>query len=74
MGQIRTNGPVITTDDLFNQKIELHMRKFVSLLSVLMLISALAHGQTRTVTGKVTDAQGQPLPFASVILKGKLPE
>jgi len=43
------------------------MRKFVSLLSVLVLISALAHGQTRTVTGKVTDAQGQPLPFASVI-------
>ena len=71
MGQIRTNGSVITTDDLFNQKIELHMRKFVSLLSVLMLISALAHGQTRTVIGKVTDAQGQPLPFASVILKGK---
>ena len=47
------------------------MRKIVSLLSVLMLISALAYGQTRTVTGKVTDAQGQPVPFASVILKGK---
>ena len=35
-----------------------------------MLFCALAYGQTRTVTGKVTDAQGRPVPFASVTIKG----
>ena len=46
------------------------MRKFVSLLSVLMLFCALAYGQTRTVTGRVTDEQGNPIPFASIKIKG----
>lgn len=46
------------------------MRKIVSLLSVLMLFCALAYGQTRTVTGKVIDAQGKPVPFASILIKG----
>jgi TonB-linked SusC/RagA family outer membrane protein len=46
------------------------MRKIVSLLSVLMLFCALAYGQARTVTGKVTDAQGKVIPFASVTVKG----
>ncbi len=46
------------------------MSKILSLLSVLMLISALALAQTRTVTGQITDAQGKPVPFASVVIRG----
>src|SRR5215213_2559530 len=46
------------------------MRKILSMLSMLMLISALAFAQTRAVTGRVTDAQGKPVPFASVTVKG----
>jgi TonB-linked SusC/RagA family outer membrane protein len=46
------------------------MKKVLSLLSVLMLFCALAYGQARTVTGKVTDGQGNPIPFASVKVKG----
>jgi TonB-linked SusC/RagA family outer membrane protein len=46
------------------------MRRIVTLLTVLMLFSALAFGQTRPVTGKVTDAQGKAVPFASVTVKG----
>ncbi len=46
------------------------MRKILSLLSVLMLISALALGQTRTITGKVTNDKGEPVPFATVVVKG----
>ncbi|MES1198014.1 MAG: SusC/RagA family TonB-linked outer membrane protein [Chitinophagaceae bacterium] len=46
------------------------MRKIVSLLSVLMLLSALAFGQTRTIAGTVTDEKGDALPGASIRLKG----
>ena len=42
------------------------MRKIVSLLSVLMLFCALAYGQTRTVSGVVRDANGNPVPFVTV--------
>lgn len=46
------------------------MRKIVSLLSVLMLYCALALAQTREISGKVTDESGNPIPFASVIIRG----
>lgn len=46
------------------------MRKIVSLLSVLMLICALAYSQNRTVTGTVVDDKGNPIPFASIIETG----
>lgn len=46
------------------------MRKILSLLSVLMLLCTLAYGQARTITGKVIDAQGKPVPFASILIKG----
>jgi TonB-linked SusC/RagA family outer membrane protein len=46
------------------------MRKFLSLLAVLVLLSSLAFSQTKTVTGKVTDQSGQPVPFATVRVKG----
>ena len=46
------------------------MRKIASLLAVLMLFSALAFGQTRTVTGTITDLDGKPVPFATVTIRG----
>jgi len=46
------------------------MRKLVSLLSVLLLFSALAYGQTRTITGTVRDANGNPVPFATITEAG----
>jgi TonB-linked SusC/RagA family outer membrane protein len=46
------------------------MRKVVSLFSVLMLFCALAYGQARTVTGTVRDEKGNPIPFATVTVKG----
>lgn len=45
------------------------MRKSLSLLAGLVLCSILTFAQQRTVTGKVTDAQGQPVPFATIRLK-----
>ena len=44
------------------------MRKLLALLAVLWL-SLPSHAQTKTVTGKITDQQGQPVPFASVKIK-----
>ena len=37
------------------------MRKILSLFTVLMLCGVLAFAQTRVVTGKVTDGQGNPV-------------
>ncbi|GAO45595.1 SusC/RagA family TonB-linked outer membrane protein [Flavihumibacter petaseus] len=45
------------------------MRKLLTLAMALMLC-ALSFGQTKTVTGKVTDDKGQPIPFATIKLKG----
>lgn len=47
------------------------MRKFLSLLVVLACISSPILAQIKTITGKVTDQQGQPVPFATVEIKGK---
>ena len=46
------------------------MRKFLSLLAVLVLLGSLAFSQSKVVTGKVTDQAGQPVPFATVRVKG----
>ena len=46
------------------------MRKIASLLSMLLLLTALAFGQNRTITGTVTDDKGEFLPGASVRIKG----
>lgn len=46
------------------------MRKIASLFTMLMLLSALAFGQNRTITGTVTDETGAPVVGASVIIKG----
>ncbi|HVS96482.1 MAG TPA: SusC/RagA family TonB-linked outer membrane protein [Puia sp.] len=45
------------------------MRKCLS-LTVFLLAAALAFGQVKTITGKVVDQQGQPVPFATVKIKG----
>ncbi|MGI8600480.1 MAG: SusC/RagA family TonB-linked outer membrane protein [Chitinophagaceae bacterium] len=46
------------------------MRKFVLMLSGLLLFCAMAFAQNRTVTGTVTDDRGVPLPFASILEAG----
>src|SRR5580658_10195629 len=46
------------------------MRKFLTMLVMLILYSVLTTAQNRTVTGKVADQQGQPVPFATVKVKG----
>src|SRR6476620_5731989 len=46
------------------------MRKTASMFTMLMLCGALAFGQTRTVTGRITDANGAPIPFATITEAG----
>lgn len=46
------------------------MRKILALLPVLMLVCTLAFAQSRTVTGTVRDASGNPIPFATVTESG----
>src|SRR5215203_6951332 len=46
------------------------MKKILSLLAVLVLFCALAYGQARTITGTIRDANGDPVPFATVAEAG----
>lgn len=46
------------------------MRRFLSLFTMLMLCGVLAFAQSRVVTGKVTDVDGNPVSFASIKVKG----
>ena len=46
------------------------MKRFLTLLTMLMLCGALASAQNRLVTGKVLDDKGDPVVGASVIIKG----
>lgn len=48
----------------------MHMRKFVSIFTMLMLVTVLAFAQTRQITGRVLDETGQPVAGASVGIKG----
>lgn len=45
------------------------MRRFLSLLTMFMLVSILAFAQSRVVSGKVIDDKGRPVPLASIIVK-----
>ncbi|HSB94384.1 MAG TPA: SusC/RagA family TonB-linked outer membrane protein [Flavitalea sp.] len=47
------------------------MRKFLSLLLVGLLYSALSFGQAKVISGKITDKQGVPVPFVTVTVKGE---
>lgn len=46
------------------------MRKMQFMLAMLVLCVGLAFGQSRTITGIVRDEKGNPVPFASVQIKG----
>lgn len=46
------------------------MRRFLTLFTVLMLCGAWAFAQQKTVTGHVTDQNGNPVPFATVLIQG----
>jgi TonB-linked SusC/RagA family outer membrane protein len=46
------------------------MRKLLALFIVLTLSTISVFAQTRPITGKVTDERGEPIPFASIIIKG----
>jgi TonB-dependent starch-binding outer membrane protein SusC len=60
--------PVLENFNLFLTK-KTEMRKLLLLLGVVLLCVQLS-AQQRTLTGKVTDAAGVPVPNASVIVKG----
>ncbi|WP_462250426.1 SusC/RagA family TonB-linked outer membrane protein [Ferruginibacter sp.] len=46
------------------------MRRFLSLFTMLMLCGVMAFAQTRVVTGKITDTEGNPVSFATITVKG----
>jgi len=46
------------------------MRKVSMLVSAFLLCGVLVFAQQRTVTGKVTDEKGDPVPYASIKIKG----
>jgi len=47
------------------------MGKFLLLMAVLISFSSLSHAQTKTITGRVTDQNNQPIPFATIQIQGK---
>ncbi len=46
------------------------MRKFLPLLTAILLCAVGANAQTRTITGQVRDSKGDPVSFATVKVKG----
>src|SRR6185295_5849193 len=46
------------------------MRKIALVCSALLLCGVLVYAQQRTVTGRVTDEKGDPVPFATITIKG----
>src|SRR5215510_7946596 len=47
----------------------MHMRKLLAMLTACLLLAGSLFAQQKTVTGKVTDDKGIPIPNASVIVK-----
>ena len=48
----------------------MHMRKLFLSIAALVFFTITATAQNRTVTGKVSDTKGKPIPNASVVVKG----
>lgn len=46
------------------------MGKYLSIIGLFFLFSNLASAQSKSITGKVTNQQGQPVSYATVRLKG----
>lgn len=46
------------------------MRKLLLSLMAVLLVSVTVMAQTRTISGRVTDSNGEPIPNASVVVKG----
>ncbi|HEY6901992.1 MAG TPA: TonB-dependent receptor plug domain-containing protein, partial [Puia sp.] len=46
------------------------MRRLLALSIVLAFCAQTVFAQTRSVTGKITDEKGEPIPFATIIVKG----
>src|SRR5665647_2136811 len=44
--------------------------KFLSMVLLMVLMTSMAFAQQKTVTGKVSDETGVPVPGATVIVKG----
>jgi TonB-linked SusC/RagA family outer membrane protein len=62
-------NPIITIFTFQTKTI--HMRKFLTVVGVLLIFSISAIAQTKEVTGKITDETGAPIPGATIRLKGK---
>jgi len=45
------------------------MRKFLTLLAMLLVLSVVAHAQSRVITGQVKDEKGNTIPYASIGIK-----
>ena len=46
------------------------MRKLMTLSLALAFCASTVFAQTRSITGKVTDEKGEPIPFATILIKG----
>src|ERR1700753_4343807 len=46
------------------------MRKLLLIATLLFFMADFSFAQTKLVTGRITNQQGQPVPFASVRVKG----
>src|SRR5688500_2147983 len=48
----------------------MHMRKILMLMMRLFVLSVQLFAQNRTITGRITDASGNGVPGASILVKG----
>src|SRR5206468_9149206 len=46
------------------------MRRILMLLALSLFLFEVVSGQTQVITGRVLDAQGKPIPYASVTVRG----
>ncbi|MET0244749.1 MAG: SusC/RagA family TonB-linked outer membrane protein [Flavitalea sp.] len=46
-------------------------KKLLGFLAVLLCFAMTAMAQVQTISGRITDESGSPVPFASIVIKGK---